>query len=43
MDAYYMKDLIYFPDSKVPGAKMGPIWDHKGPGGPHVGPMKFAI
>ena len=22
---------------------MGPIWDRQGPGGPHVGPMNFAI
>ena len=22
---------------------MGPIWGRQGPGGPHVGPMKFAI
>ena len=32
-----------FPDSKVHGANMGPIWGRKGPGGPHVGPMNFAI
>ena len=31
------------PDSKVHGANMGPTWDRQGPGGPHVGPMKFAI
>ena len=30
-------------DSKVHGAKMGPIWDRQDPGGPHVGPMNFAI
>ena len=23
------------------GANMGPIWDRKDPGGPHVGPMNF--
>ena len=22
---------------------MGPIWGQQGPGGPHVGPMNFAI
>ena len=22
---------------------MGPIWDRQDPGGPHVGPMNFAI
>ena len=30
-------------DSKVHGANMGPIWGRQGPGGPHVGPMNFAI
>ena len=30
-------------DSKVYGANMGPIWGRKDPGGPHVGPMNFAI
>ena len=30
-------------DSKVRGANMGPIWGQQGPGGPHVGPMNFAI
>ena len=32
-----------FPDSKVHGAKMGPIWGRQDPGGPHVGDMNFAI
>ena len=31
------------PDSKVPGAKMGPIWGRQDPGGPHVGPMNLVI
>ena len=31
------------PDSKVNGANMGPIWSRQDPGGPHVGPMNFAI
>ena len=31
--------LIYFPDCKVHGANMGPIWGQQNPGGPHVGPM----
>ena len=31
------------PDSKVPGANMGPIWGRQDPDGPHVGPRKFAI
>ena len=35
--------LHNIPDSKVHGANMGPIWGRQGPGGPHVGPMNFAI
>ena len=31
------------PDSKVHGANMRPIWGREDPGGPHVGPMNFAI
>ena len=31
------------PDSKVHGANMGPIWGRQDTGGPHVGPMNFAI
>ena len=34
-----LKQTVYsFPDNKVHGANMGPIWDR-----PHVGPMNFAI
>ena len=33
----------YIPDSKVHGANIGPIWGREDPGGPHVGPMNFAI
>ena len=32
-----------YPDSKVHGVNMGPIWGQQDPGGPHVGPMNFAI
>ena len=32
-----------YPDSKVHGANMYPIWGWQDPGGPHVGPMNFAI
>ena len=32
-----------FPHSKVHGANIGPIWGRQDPGGPHVGPMNFAI
>ena len=31
------------PDSKVHGGNMGPILGWQDPGGPHVGPMNFAI
>ena len=31
------------PRYKVHGAYMGPIWGRQDPGGPHVGPMNFAI
>ena len=31
------------PASKVHGANMGPFWGRQDPGGPHVGPMNFAI
>ena len=37
------KGLRGFPDSKVHGAHMGPIWGRQDPSGPHVGPMTFAI
>ena len=32
-----------YPDSKVHGAYMWPIWGQQDPGGPHVGPMNLAI
>ena len=37
--------LVFYmhPDSKVPGANMGPIWGRQDPGRTHVGPMNFAI
>ena len=34
---------IVYPDSKIHGANMGPIWGRQHPGGPHVGPMNVAI
>ena len=30
-------------DSKVHGARMGPIWGRQDLGGPHAGPMSLAI
>ena len=37
------RQLSVYPDSKVHGANMGPIWGRQDPGGSHVGPMDFAI
>ena len=39
----YALALCVTPDSKVHGTNMGPIWGWQDPGGPHVGPMIFAI
>ena len=38
-----MAPVNTYPNSKVHGANMGPIWGRQDPGGPHVGPMNFAI
>ena len=38
-----IEELMNCPDRKVHGAKMGPTWVLSAPGGPHVGPMNFAI
>ena len=35
--------LERFPDSKVHGDIIRPIWGRQDPGGPHVGPMNFPI
>ena len=32
-----------YPNSKVHGVNMGPIWGPQDPGGPHVGPMNCYI
>ena len=40
---YDIVKIIAYPDSKVHGANMGPIWGRQDPGGSHVGPMNFAI
>ena len=39
---YCMIALVY-PISKVRGTNMDPIWSRQDPGGPHVGPINFAI
>ena len=41
-DKQHIIEDIY-PDSKVHGANMGPIWVLSAPDGPHVGPMNLAI
>ena len=35
--------IFGYPDSKVHGANMGPIWGRQDPDGSHVGPMNFVI
>ena len=35
--------VINYWTTLVHGANMGPIWGRQDPGGPHVGPMNFAI
>ena len=34
---------MFYPDSKVHGANMGPTWVLSALDGPHVGPMNLAI
>ena len=43
MHFIWMRLVKFYPDSIVHGANMGPIWGRQDPGGPHVGPMNFAI
>ena len=38
-----MYTIHIYPYNKVHGTIMGPIWGRQDPGGPHVGPMNFAI
>ena len=40
---YLSLEPTSIPDNKVHGSNMGPIWGRQDPGGPHVGPMNFAI
>ena len=40
---FHLFIVTHFPDSKIHGANMGPIWDRKDPGGPHVAPMNLVI
>ena len=39
----YIVHFHDYPDNKVRGANIGPIWGRQDPGGPLVGPMNFAI
>ena len=39
----WLISLNIYTDSKVHGAYMGPIWEKQVPGGPHAGPMNFAV
>ena len=43
IDPEYCIHFHRIPDSKVPGAKMGPIWGREDPNRPHGDPMNFAI
>ena len=43
MGFYSWETQKIYPNSKVHGANMGPSWGRQDPGGPHVGPMNFAI
>ena len=38
-----LQSHLNVPDNKVHEANMGLIWGRQDPGGPHVGPMNFAI
>ena len=43
LSVFLWVSVLTVPDSKVHGANMGPIWGWQGSGGPHVGPINFAI
>ena len=40
---WWVNFAYQFPDSKVHGANMGPVWGRQDPCWPQVGPMNFAI
>ena len=40
---FFPYPFLYYTDSKVHGANMGPILGRQDPGGPHVGPLNLAI
>ena len=39
----YSSIVEIYPESKVHGANTGTTWGRQDPGGPHDGPMNFAI
>ena len=41
--AHSGNDVHKLPNNRVHWANMGPIWGRQDPGGPHVGPMNFAM
>ena len=43
LPAAIKQSLVYYPNSKVHGAHMGPTWGQQDPGGPHVGHVNLAI
>ena len=43
MESTVVGQYTNYPDSKVHGTNMGPIWGRQDPGGSHVGPMNFAL
>ena len=43
ISGFESQKTIHTPESQIHGANMGPIWGRQDPGGPHVGPMDFAI
>ena len=43
MDHSFPLKLITYPENKVHGANMGPIWGRQDPDGPHVSPITCAI
>ena len=38
-----LSQIIFYLDSKVHGANMGPTWVLPAPDGPHVGPINLAV
>ena len=43
MQAWTSSGGDFTPETPLIARNMGPIWGRQDPGGPHVGPMNFAI